>query len=93
MATAPVVCRDAGDPKKDPMVINEKELKILQDGFEKGKLPNAARLVMAGKAGIGWTSGSHTALPVLTTSKGVGAELFSGFIDNTDIAKKLKTIL
>ena len=82
-----------GDPRKDPMVINEKELKILQDGFEKNKLPNAARLVMAGKAGVGWTSGSHTALPVLTTSKGVGAELFSGFIDNTDIAKKLKTIL
>ncbi|MBQ7208761.1 MAG: alkaline phosphatase [Lentisphaeria bacterium] len=82
-----------GDPKKDPMVINDKELKILQDGFKKNKLPNAARLVMAGKAGIGWTSGSHTALPVLTTSKGAGAELFSGFIDNTDIAKKLKTLL
>ena len=44
------------------------------------------------KAGIGWTSGSHTALPVLTTSTGVKAELFTGFIDNTDISKKMKSI-
>jgi alkaline phosphatase len=48
---------------------------------------------MSGKAGIGWTTGSHTALPVLTTSKGAKAELFTGFIDNTDIAKKLKSVL
>ena len=82
-----------GDPKKDPMVVNAKELKMLQDGFKKNKLANAARLVMAGKAGIGWTSGSHTALPVLTTSKGAGAELFVGFIENSDIARKLKTLL
>ena len=47
---------------------------------------------MNAKAGIGWTSGSHTALPVLTTSSGVGAEIFTGFLDNTDIAKKLKSI-
>ena len=83
----------SGDPKKDPMVVNEKEFKVLQDGFKKNKLPNAARIVMAGKAGIGWTSGSHTALPVLTTSQGVGAELFKGFIENSDIAKKIKTLL
>ena len=83
----------SGDPKKDPMVVNEKELKVLQDGFKKNKLPNAARIVMAGKAGIGWTSGSHTALPVLTTSQGVGAELFKGFIENSDIARKIKTLL
>ena len=53
---------------------------------------NAARIVMNEKAGIGWTSGSHTALPVLTTSTGVKAELFTGFIDNTDISKKMKSI-
>ena len=77
----------------DPMVVGEKEMKTLQDGFKKNKLANAARIVMAGKAGIGWTSGSHTALPVLTTSKGAGAELFVGFIENSDIARKLKTLL
>ena len=82
-----------GDPQKDPMVVNEKELKVLQDGFKENNLPNAARIVMAGKAGIGWTSGTHTALPVLTTSQGPGSELFRGFIENSDIAKKIKTLL
>ena len=57
------------------------------------KLGKEARIVMSNKAGVGWTSGSHTALPVLTTSWGKGAENFQGFIDNTDIAKKLKALL
>ncbi|MCI5778234.1 MAG: alkaline phosphatase [Lentisphaeria bacterium] len=82
-----------GGEKGDPMVINAKELKALEDGFKSGKLDQAARKVMSGKAGIGWTSGSHTALPVLTTSVGKKAEIFTGFIDNTDIAKKLRTVL
>ena len=30
------------------------------------------------------------AMPVLTTAKGCNAELFSGFIENTDIAKAIK---
>ncbi len=45
------------------------------------------------KAGVGWTSGAHTALPVITSAYGVNALAFSGTIDNTDIAKKLKKIL
>ena len=79
--------------KDDPMEVDDKELKALQEGFQKGRLDQAARVVMSGKAGIGWTSGSHTALPVLTTSGGKKAEIFTGFIDNTDIAKKLKSVL
>ena len=82
----------SGDAK-DPMLINERELKQLQQAFEQQKLPDAARVIINGKAGIGWTSASHTALPVLTTSIGCGAELFIGFIDNTDIALKLKSLL
>ena len=80
----------AGD---SPMRINEKEMQILQDGFAQKKLPLAAKTVINGKAGIGWTSGSHTALPVLTTAIGAGAENFTGFIDNTDIARKIKDLL
>ena len=88
---------------KGPMVITEKELKQLQgavvrkkDGkqwISASKLGKAARIIMSGKAGVGWTSGSHTALPVLTTSFGNGSERFSGFLDNTDIAKRLKELL
>lgn len=77
----------------DKMAINSKELKILRDGFAKDKLHDAARVVMNGKAGIGWTTGGHTALPVLTTSSGVKAEIFAGFYENTAIAEKIKSLL
>ena len=79
--------------KKDPMYISSKELKMLKDAFKKKQLAMAARIIMNGKAGIGWTTGSHTALPVLTTSTGVKSELFTGFIENCDIAIKIKSIL
>ncbi|MFH0785113.1 MAG: alkaline phosphatase [Pseudomonadota bacterium] len=40
-------------------------------------------------AGIGWTTYSHTGVPVATFASGVGRELFSGYYDNTDIFRKL----
>jgi alkaline phosphatase len=40
-------------------------------------------------ASIGWTSYSHTGVPVPVFAQGREAELFAGFYDNTDIAKKL----
>lgn len=41
------------------------------------------------RAGIGWTTHSHTANPVPVRALGTGQELFDGFYDNTDIPKKL----
>ena len=41
------------------------------------------------KAGIGWTTGSHTAVPVPVFAIGAGAHEFGGVYDNTDIAKKI----
>lgn len=41
------------------------------------------------QASIGWTSYSHTGVPVPVFAQGKGAQLFAGFYDNTDIAKKL----
>ena len=84
---------------KGPMVLSSQEIDVLKAAFAKppaGKsepLADAARIIMSNKAGVGWTSGAHTALPVLTTSRGVKAERFTGFIDNTDIARKLKEII
>ena len=83
----------SGNKKQNPMVLTAQEIKSLKEAFDKDRLHSAARIIMNTKAGIGWTSGSHTALPVLTTAKGVKGELFTGFIDNTDIAKKLKSVL
>jgi alkaline phosphatase len=41
------------------------------------------------QASIGWTSYSHTGVPVPVFAKGREAARFAGFYDNTDIAKKL----
>ncbi len=49
--------------------------------------------ILNNKSSVAWTSGAHTALPVSTTACGVEAGLFSGMIDNTDIAKRLKLVV
>ncbi len=41
------------------------------------------------KAGIDWTSTSHTGVPVPVLAAGFDGWRFNGFYDNTDIAKKL----
>lgn len=41
------------------------------------------------KAGLGWTSYSHTGVPLPVYAIGRGADLFEGFYDNTDVARKL----
>jgi len=45
------------------------------------------------RASIGWTSYSHTGVPVPVFAKGDGARAFNGFYDNTDIAKKLGAVM
>jgi alkaline phosphatase len=48
--------------------------------------------ILNNKAGIGWTSYSHTGVPVQTSALGVGATLFNGYYDQTDIHTKLMNI-
>lgn len=45
--------------------------------------------IINNKAGIGWTSYAHTGTPVPVYAMGVGAEVFGGSYDNTDIFRKL----
>jgi alkaline phosphatase len=67
-------------------------------GSRKYKLSGVLRRILEKKAGVSWTTGGHTAQPVLTTAKGPGTEFFNpneankGKIDNTDIAKFLKSL-
>jgi alkaline phosphatase len=49
--------------------------------------------ILNNKAGIGWTSYAHTASPVPVRTLGPGKELFSGYMDNTDIAKNIFCLL
>lgn len=45
------------------------------------------------KANLGWTTSSHSGIAVPIFSMGAGSRIFSGKMDNTDIPKKLITIL
>jgi len=45
------------------------------------------------KAGLAWTSYSHTGVPVITSAKGVGSYIYNGYYDNTDVAWKLMSIM
>ena len=52
-------------------------------------LSNAAIALLNKKAKMGWTSYSHTAAAVPIFAIGKGAELFTGWQDNTDVAPKI----
>ncbi len=53
----------------------------------------ALGLIESDRARIGWTGFVHTAQPVVTYAVGPGEEEFSGYYDNTDIAKKMAKLL
>ena len=97
----PEILAHEKNPKKypmkgrDPMILTAQEVQQLETAFKDKKvtaLGTAAKKIISAKAGVGWTSGAHTGLPVLTTSKGVKAEIFTGFINNYDIAIKMKSL-
>ncbi len=48
--------------------------------------------IINNKAGIGWTSYSHTGTPVPVYAYGTGAENFGGSYDNTEVFSKLVSI-
>ncbi len=45
--------------------------------------------ILNNKAGIDFSSYSHTAVPVMVFAKGANERIFGGYYDNTDIAKKI----
>lgn len=82
-----------GNSEEDPMALSENDIASLRRHFDSDGFPDKVRRIMQAKAGVGWTSGAHTGVPVLTTATGPGAESFTGLIDNTDIAKTLKSLM
>lgn len=85
------------------MNLSASEIKRIESAFKRqfpnGKYKSSYALtaeivkIFNNKCALGWTSGAHTALPVLTTAWGAQGHLFSNFIDNTDIAKRLKLVV
>ena len=85
----------------DPMQLTDAEKNEIRDAYDRSgedhkeisRVTHTVVKIFDNKAGLGWTSGAHTALPVNTSAKGVGADLFKGMIDNTDVSKKLKSLI
>ena len=71
----------AGYDKNDP------ENKLLYGGYE----PIAVTIthILNEMASVGWTSYSHTGVPVPVYAIGADSTRFAGFYDNTDIAKQI----
>ena len=63
---------------------------LMYGGYE----PLAVKLttILNNKAGIGWTTFSHSGVPVQTSALGVGAQKFNGYYDQTDIYRKIISI-
>lgn len=55
-------------------------------------LASAAVRILGRKAGVGWTTHAHTAIPVPLHAYGAGAERFGGRLDNTDIPRILREL-
>jgi alkaline phosphatase len=66
-------------------VYGERSAKAIKSGDE--PFMDMAVSFLDKKAGIGWTSGAHTCVNVPVYTLGQGNEMFSGYIDNTDIPK------
>jgi alkaline phosphatase len=62
------------------------ETALLYGGYE----PFTVTLthILNRRAGLSWTTYSHTGVPVPTFAMGVGADAFNGYYDNTDIFYK-----
>lgn len=75
--------KEAGPVVEDPY--------LLYGGYD----PFTVKLtqVLDQNAGIGWTTYSHTGVPVATFAKGAGQELFAGYYDNTDIFRGLAAVM
>jgi alkaline phosphatase len=71
-------------------------MKDFPNGKRRAKSNELCRLTLTtlnNKAGIGWTTGAHTALPVGTTGIGKNSAMVMNMRDNTDIAKLLKQMV
>lgn len=66
--------------------ISEKEYEVLTK-IPSGELRRELARFVSNKVGFGWTTFDHTAGPVPVYAFGPGAHYFTGFMDNTDVAK------
>ncbi|MGL4336402.1 MAG: alkaline phosphatase [Turicibacter sp.] len=67
------------------------EMGVLYGGYD--PLSVTLTHLINNKAGVGWTTYSHTGTPVALHAMGAGSELFAGSYDNTDVFHKLTKVM
>lgn len=75
-------------PKERP---SNQRIYLLYGGYE--PLTIAVTRILNRKAGISWTTYSHTGEPVPIYAIGKGAHIFNGYFDNTDLYRKICSLL
>ena len=73
-------------PAEEQRATGRQRSSLLYGGYE--PLSMAVSHILNNKAGIAYTSYAHTGLQLPVYAQGVGAELFAGSYDNTDIFTK-----
>lgn len=76
------------DPQKRP---KDYKSYIMYGGYD--PLTVVITRILNQKAGIGFTSYSHTGTPVPVYAIGAGSHIFRGYYDNTDLYKKLCSLI
>ncbi len=64
---------------------------LLYGGYE--PLTTALARILSSKAELGWTTYSHTGVPVPTYAMGIGQEMSNGYYENTDIFNKINYVI
>ena len=77
--------------KKLCKVWDMKKTKIAYDPYK--ALLRCMQRIFNERCGLRWSTGGHTASPVPLTAIGVGAKIFDGYYENTQIAHKLKSLI
>jgi len=70
--------------------LSKAELNHLYGGYK--PITMTFRRLFNVRANLYWTSYAHTGIPVMTTASGVGASKFAGYMDNTDVCKKINEV-
>lgn len=71
----------------------DKEYKTTYSMYEHEPFQIVITRILNSRSGLGWTSTAHTGLPVAVYALGTGQDTFNGFYDNTDISKRIKTLV
>ncbi|MBN1973456.1 MAG: alkaline phosphatase [Sedimentisphaerales bacterium] len=86
----------------DKSMAKEKKIKLVVSGFQQqdelwygtyNPISVSLTHMLNNKAGIAWTSYAHTGAPIEVHVIGIGCESFNGFYDNTDIPRKMASIM